>query len=67
MTQDEVIGLVSGLGCVHVMTADEASGAPEIAWGDTFFFYLPEGESPSDLKHPFASHTRAAGRHRQQR
>jgi len=54
MTQDEIIAFVTGLPGVVAMTADEASGAPEVAWGDTFFFYDPDGE-PSRRRMPFAT------------
>jgi hypothetical protein len=32
-----------------------ASGAPEVAWGDSFFFYDPDGDAPTDRRMPFAT------------
>jgi hypothetical protein len=43
MTEDEIIRFAAGLGEVDVWTASRESGAPEIAWGDSFFHYCPEG------------------------
>ena len=37
MTEAEIIEFVSALEDVDVLTASEASGAPEVAWGDSFF------------------------------
>ena len=48
MTHAELIALLQSLPRTDVLTADEASGAPEIAWGDTFATY--EG-----AKQPFAT------------
>lgn len=45
MTEDEIIRFVAGLGEVDVMTASRESGAPEIAWGDSFFLYDPDGRA----------------------
>jgi hypothetical protein len=45
MTEDEIIHFVTGLGQVDVMTASRESGAPEIAWGDSFFLYDPDGRA----------------------
>jgi hypothetical protein len=49
MTQDEIIHFATSLTDVVAQTADEASGAPELAWGDTFFFFGAE------TLHPFAT------------
>jgi hypothetical protein len=55
MTEEAVIRFVSNLPGVTTVTAGEANGAPEVAWGDTFFFYAPEPATPSDQKFPFAT------------
>jgi hypothetical protein len=55
MTHDEVIELVLGFPGVVAHTASEESGAPEAAWGDTFFFYDPEGRGGDSRKFPFAT------------
>ena len=39
MTADEISAFVGGLPGVVTVVADEAGGAPEIAWGDSFFSY----------------------------
>jgi hypothetical protein len=54
MTQDDIIAFVISLpGCV-AFTASEANGAPEVSWGDSFFFYDPDGE-PINRRMPFAT------------
>ncbi|GAA2724459.1 DUF6194 family protein [Actinocorallia aurantiaca] len=55
MNESDIIQFVSGLPGVAVVTAGADNGAPEAAWGDSFFFYDPNGESPSDRRMPFAT------------
>jgi len=55
MTEEEIIRFVAGLPGVAVVTASEANGAPAVAWGDSFFFYDPEGDTPADRRLPFAT------------
>jgi hypothetical protein len=55
MTEAEIIEFAAGLEGVAVLKASEESGAPEVAWGDSFFFYAPPGDEPSDQRHPFAT------------
>ena len=55
MTEEDIIRFVSGLPGVDMMTASEGDGAPEAAWGDTFFFYDPTGDEPADRRFPFAT------------
>ena len=55
MTEDEVIEFVSALPGVVAMTAGPESGAPESAWGDSFFFYDPAGDTTKDRWFPFAT------------
>jgi hypothetical protein len=55
MTEEEVIQFVRELPGVDTVTASAANEAPEVAWGDTFFSYDPEGDSPADRKFPFAT------------
>ncbi|MFE1166518.1 DUF6194 family protein [Nocardiopsis sp. NPDC058789] len=45
MDQAEVIRYVTGLGEVDVETASRESGAPEVAWGDSFVLYDPDGRA----------------------
>ncbi|MFC7446359.1 DUF6194 family protein [Rhodococcus daqingensis] len=51
----DIIELVAGMAGVHVLTASRATGAPEAAWGDTFFSYDPDGDLPADRRFPFAT------------
>jgi hypothetical protein len=51
MDASEIIEFVTGLPGAVAVTASEATGAPEVAWGDTFFFH----ESQDDQKFPFAT------------
>ena len=55
MTEGDVIQFVAGLAGVVTTTADEANGAPESAWGDSFFFYDPDGNTEPDNRWPFAT------------
>ena len=48
MTEDEIREWVAGhLDGVRVQVAAEGDGSPELAWGDSFFFYDPEGDVPA--------------------
>ncbi len=40
---------------VDVVVASKESGAPEIAWGDTFFSYDPDRNLPPQRRFPFAT------------
>jgi uncharacterized protein DUF6194 len=40
---------------IEVQVASREDGSPEIAWGDTFFFYTPGRDIPADRKFPFAT------------
>jgi hypothetical protein len=54
VTEDEILHFVGGLPGVVVVTASEANAAPEVAWGDSFFFYDPD-DTPADRRMPFAT------------
>ncbi len=54
VTETEIIALLSGLDGVVVLTASAESGAPEVAWGDSFFYYDPEA-SEANQRLPFAT------------
>jgi|SRR5581483_7117859 len=54
MTEAEIIEAISALPGVGVVTASKESGAPEVAWGDSFFSYDPEG-IPENHRFPFAT------------
>ncbi|MET9342227.1 DUF6194 family protein [Nonomuraea sp. NPDC003804] len=55
MTENDIIDFVSGLPATVAITAGEDNGTPEAAWGDTFFFYAPEGTMPTDGRLPYAT------------
>lgn len=56
MTQDEVIEYVTReLEGTLVVVASEEDGAPEVAWGDTFFFYDPDGITSPEKRFPYAT------------
>jgi Family of unknown function (DUF6194) len=38
-----------------VVVASEGNGAPEVSWGDRFFFYGPDGSTAEVQWSPFAS------------
>ncbi|MCP2032462.1 hypothetical protein L1277_002565 [Okibacterium sp. HSC-33S16] len=53
MTLDDVVEFVTGLDGVVAQTPHEGDGTPELAWGDTFFYYSPDGTIPA--AQPFAT------------
>jgi len=54
VTEDDIIEFAAGLPGVRVLTVTESSGAPEIAWGDSFIYYDPDRDIP-DESFPFAT------------
>jgi hypothetical protein len=55
MTHDEVVAMVAALPGVVVQTPVPGSEAPEIAWGDSFFFYDPDDVGGEARMFPFAT------------
>jgi hypothetical protein len=55
MTPEEIVEFVTGLGGTIVVVASEENGDPEMAWGDTFFFYDPDGITVPERRLPFAT------------
>lgn len=55
MTEDDIIQFATGLPGVDILTASEAAGAPAVAWGDSFFYYDPDRDTPADKRFPFAT------------
>ena len=53
MEIDDVIAHLEGLEGVVVQRATEGDGSPEIAWGDVFAYYSPDGTVPA--AQPFAT------------
>ncbi|MFF4169611.1 DUF6194 family protein [Streptomyces sp. NPDC001744] len=54
MTIDEIIDFAGGLDGVLTLRPAPGDGTPEISWGDTFFFYAPDGSVPATTQ-PFAT------------
>ncbi|MFG3497372.1 DUF6194 family protein [Streptomyces sp. NPDC047928] len=54
MSIDEIIQFVETLGGVLTRRPGPGDGSPEIAWGDVFFFYAPDG-TVRDTAQPFAT------------
>lgn len=53
MTIDEISAYVESLGGVLTMRPMQGDGSPEVAWGDLFFYYAPDGVVPNGQ--PFAT------------
>ncbi|WP_411141421.1 DUF6194 family protein [Streptomyces sp. x-80] len=54
MTIEEIIDFVADLEGALAIRPGPGDGSPEISWGDTFFFYAPEGVMPKATQ-PFAT------------
>ena len=46
MRMQEIVDTVRTFEGALVVIPDSASGAPEVAWGDAFFYYAPDGVMP---------------------
>jgi hypothetical protein len=46
MDMNEIVDVVSGFEGVLVVIPGAGSGSPEVAWGDAFFYYAPDGVMP---------------------
>ena len=56
VTDEEIIAFVTRLPDVDLLTASRESGAPESAWGDSFFYARPGGQASDPTKQmPFAT------------
>ena len=56
MTHDEIVEYVTTqLAGTLVVVASEENGSPEVAWGDTFFFYDPDGITLPEKRLPYAT------------
>ncbi len=53
MEINEIIEFVENLGGVLTLSPRPGDGTPEISWGDTFFYYAPDGVLPRTQ--PFAT------------
>jgi hypothetical protein len=54
MSIDEIIEFLNDLDGVLPLRPAPGDGSPEISWGDTFFYYAPDGEVPKTTQ-PFAT------------
>ncbi|MCG5215306.1 DUF6194 family protein [Streptosporangium soli] len=54
MTIDEIISFIDGLDGVLTLRPAAGDGSPEISWGDTYFYYAPDGVTPTTTQ-PFAT------------
>ncbi|MEE2032744.1 DUF6194 family protein [Rhodococcus chondri] len=54
MTRDEIIDFVRDLDGVLLLRPEPGDGSPDIAWGDTFIYYAPDGAVPTTTQ-PFAT------------
>ena len=54
MTIDEITECLEALGGVLTMKPGPGDGSPELAWGDAFFYYAPDGVTPKNTQ-PFAT------------
>jgi hypothetical protein len=54
MTIEDILELVNGFEGTLAFTPTPGDGSPEVAWGDTFFYYAPDGKVPKTTQ-PFAT------------
>ncbi|WP_067691457.1 DUF6194 family protein [Nocardia jejuensis] len=54
MSIDEIIEYIETMGAVLTLRPGPEDGSPEIAWGDVFFYYAPDGRVPTATQ-PFAT------------
>lgn len=54
MSMEQIIETVRGLDGALVVVPGPGSDAPEVAWGDTFFYYAPDGQMPEHVQ-PYAT------------
>ena len=54
MTIDEIIAFARTLDGTLAVTPTAGDGSPEIAWGDTFLYYAPDGQMPQHTQ-PYAT------------
>ncbi|WP_199542963.1 DUF6194 family protein [Prauserella sp. PE36] len=50
MMIQQILDTVTSFDRVLVLAPDASSGAPEIAWGDYFFYYAPDGRVPANVQ-----------------
>jgi hypothetical protein len=55
MTEAEIARTLTDLPGVVSAIASEENSAPEVSWGDSFFFYDPDDAGPDNRRFPFAT------------
>ncbi|WP_402468510.1 DUF6194 family protein [Isoptericola aurantiacus] len=50
MSMDQIIETVQGFAGVLVLQPRPGDGTPELAWGDVFFYYAPDGTVPTTVQ-----------------
>jgi hypothetical protein len=54
MSIEEITAFLEGLEGVLTLRPQPGDGSPELSWGDTFFYYAPDGVVPTATQ-PFAT------------
>jgi len=54
MSMEQIIATVRGLDGALVVSPAPGGDAPELAWGDSFFYYAPDGRMPQNVQ-PFGT------------
>lgn len=54
MSMEQILDVVRSLDGALVLAPEEGSEFPEIAWGDFFFYYAPDGQVPHNVQ-PYAT------------
>ncbi|MBB3662749.1 hypothetical protein FB384_001653 [Prauserella sediminis] len=54
MTIDDILGVARSLSGSLVLSPEPGSAYPELAWGDHFFYYSPDGQVPQRIQ-PYAT------------
>ncbi|MFE1836313.1 DUF6194 family protein [Streptomyces sviceus] len=47
---EQIIATVRGFDGALVVVPEPGGGSPEIAWGDAFFYYAPDGRTPRNTQ-----------------
>lgn len=50
MSMEQIIATVRGLDGALVLIPEPGSDFPELAWGDAFFYYAPDGQMPKNVQ-----------------
>ena len=50
MSMEQIIATVRGFEGAFVLVPEPGGGFPEIAWGDAFFYYAPDGRVPDNVQ-----------------